>query len=125
ILRKSPVSKQVSFPAELLPKERAEISAKVSGYIKSLKVDIGDPVKQGQVLAVLEAPEYFSNYGQANAEVETARSKFLGSQDTYHRIVRASRVDGTIAANELEKAKSQMMADSAAMEAARSKLNSI
>ena len=71
LLKKSPVSKQVSFPAELLPKERAEISAKVSGYIKSLKVDIGDPVKQGQVLAVLEAPEYFSNWTSPPFVIET------------------------------------------------------
>ena len=125
ILKKEPVSKQISFPAELIPMEKAEIIAKVSGYVKSLKVDIGDRVQQGQVLAILEAPEFSSNYAQANADVQTARSKFLGSHDTYNRIVNASKVDGTIAANELEKVKSQMMADSSSLEAARSRLGSI
>lgn len=125
VLKKEPVSKQISFPAELIPLEKVEITAKVSGYIKILKVDIGDHVQQGQVLAILEAPEFVSNYAQANADVQTARSKFFGSLDTYNRILNASKVEGTIAANELEKAKSQMMADSSSLEATRSKLNSI
>jgi len=125
ILGKEPVNKQIIFPAELTSLERAEIYAKVSGYIKTLKADIGDRVQNGQVLAVLEAPEYFSNYAQANSDVQTARSKFLGSHDTYNRILSASKVDGTIAANELEKVKSLMMADSSSLEAAKSRLNSI
>ena len=125
ILGKEPVNKQITFPAELTSSERAEIYSKVSGYIKSIKVDIGDRVKQGQVLAILDAPEYYSNYAQANAEVQAARSKLLGSLDTYKRITSASKVDGTIAANELEKVRSQMMADSSSLEAAKEKLNTI
>ena len=125
ILGKEPVNKQITFPAELTSFERAEIYSKVSGYIKSIKVDIGDHVKQGQVLAILDAPEYYSNYAQANAEVQAARSKLLGSLDTYKRIAIASKVDGTIAANELEKVRSQMMADSSSLEAAKEKLNTI
>ena len=125
ILQKEPVNKQISFPAELISLEKTEIIAKVSGYIKSLKADIGDHVRHGQVLAILEAPEFFSNYAQANADVQTARSKFLGSNDTYTRILNASKVEGTIAANELEKVKSQMMSDSSSLEAAKSRLSSI
>ncbi len=125
ILQKEPVSRQVSFPAELIPMEKAEIIAKVTGYVKMLKADIGDHVQQGQVLAVLEAPEYFSNYAQANADVQMARSKYLGSLDTYNRVVNAAKVEGTIAANELEKVKSQMMADSSSLEGAKSRLSSV
>ncbi|HTF30629.1 MAG TPA: efflux RND transporter periplasmic adaptor subunit, partial [Flavitalea sp.] len=124
-LKKEPVTKQVNFPAELTSLERAEIFAKVSGYIKSVKADIGDRVQKGQVLAILEAPEFSSDYSQANANAQTAYSKFAGSLDTYKRILNASKVDGTIAANELEKAKSQMMADSSSLEAAKSRLTSI
>lgn len=121
ILQKDTVSKQITFPAELIPLERAEIFAKVSGYVNSLKVDIGDKVTKGQLLAVLEAPEMIANYAQSNADVQTARSKYLGSLDAYKRIVNAAKVDGTVAAGELEKAKSQMLADSAALDGARYK----
>ncbi|WP_315816779.1 efflux RND transporter periplasmic adaptor subunit [Paraflavitalea speifideaquila] len=117
------MNKQITFPAELVPLERAEIFAKVSGYVSALKVDIGDRVSKGQLLAVLEAPEMVANYVQANAEVQTARSKYLGSLDAYRRIVNAAKIEGTVAAGELEKAKSQMLADSAILDAARSKTN--
>ncbi|WP_170137788.1 efflux RND transporter periplasmic adaptor subunit [Chitinophaga dinghuensis] len=121
LLSKDTVSKQITFPAELIPLERAEMYAKVSGYVGTLKVDIGDKVSKGQLLAVLEAPEANANYAQANADVQIARSRYLGSLDAYRRIVNAAKVEGTIAAGELEKAKSLMMADSAALNAARSK----
>ncbi len=123
ILKKESFNKEVSFPGELLPLERAEIYAKVSGYVKNINVDIGDLVQQGEVLAVLEAPEMIANYAQANSDVQTARSMYAGSLDAYNRIVKAAKVEGTVAAGELERNKSQMMADSAALEAAKSKLN--
>jgi membrane fusion protein, multidrug efflux system len=122
-LRKDSVNKQISFPAELTPLERTEIFAKVSGYVKTLKVDIGDRVQRGQLLAILEAPEMIAGYAQANADVQSARSKYLGSFDAYKRIVNASKVEGTIAAGELEKVKNQMEADSASLEATKAKLN--
>jgi RND family efflux transporter MFP subunit len=123
ILHKDTARKQLNFPAELLPMERAEIVSKVTGYVGILRVDIGDHVSKGQVLAVLEAPEMKATYAQANAEVQTVRSKYLGSLDTYHRLVDASHTEGTIAIGELEKAKAQMQADSAALTAARAKTN--
>jgi membrane fusion protein (multidrug efflux system) len=123
VLQKDSVNKQITFPAELTPMERTEIFPKVSGYVKTLKVDIGDKVQKGQVLATLEAPEMVAGYAQAHADVQTARSKYLGSLDAWKRIANASKVEGTIAAGELEKVKNQMMADSASLEAARSKVN--
>lgn len=121
-LKKSAVNKKLAFPAELTPLERAEIYAKVNGYIKEIKVDIGDMVKKGQTMVLLDAPEIVSNYAQSNSELQTARSKYLAGLDIYKRILNASKVEGTIAAGELEKAKNQMFADSSTVEAAKSKL---
>lgn len=122
ILKKDSVNKQLTFPAELIPLERAEIVAKVTGYVQKIKVDIGDKVHKGQVLALLDAPEMGASVAQANADAQTARSKYLGSLDAYNRVFNASKVEGTIAAGELEKARSQMLADSASLNAARSKI---
>jgi membrane fusion protein, multidrug efflux system len=123
ILQKETINKEISFPGELLPFERAEVSAKISGYVNSIKVDIGDTVKKEQVLAILDAPEMIANYAQANSDVQTAKYKYAGSLDTYKRIVNAAKVDGTVSAGERERIKSQMMADSAILESSKSKLN--
>jgi RND family efflux transporter MFP subunit len=123
ILEKQQVNKQLSFPAELSPIERAEIFAKISGYVKAIRVDIGDHVKKGQLLAVLDAPEVISNYAQASADAQVNNARYSGSLDAYNRILNASKEEGTIAAGELEKAKSMMQADHSSLEAARSRLN--
>jgi membrane fusion protein, multidrug efflux system len=122
ILQKKSFNKKISFPGELVPFERAEIFAKITGYVKSIKVDIGDAVQKGEVIAILDAPEMNANYSQVNSDVQTARSKYIESLDAYKRITNAAKVEGTVAAGELEKVKNQMMADSAGLEALRSKL---
>jgi len=58
-----------------------------------------------------------ANYAQAKADAQAARSKYLGTLDAYNRIVNASKVPGTIATGELEKAKSVLQSDSASLEA--------
>lgn len=124
VLQKQEVNKKFTFPSELTALERAEIFAKVSGYVKSIKVDIGDKVRKGQVLAIIEAPEMLSNFEQASADVQFANSKYISSLDVFTRLENASKVAGTIATGELEKSRNQMLADKAAHEAAKAKLNS-
>lgn len=123
VLQKAQVSKQITFPAEIIPFERAEIRPKVSGYINAVKVDIGDKVQKGQVLIILDAPEALSNYAQANSDVQAAHAKYLGSLDVYKRILNASKVAGTVAESELEQAWTRMQSDSSSYEANKSKLN--
>jgi membrane fusion protein, multidrug efflux system len=123
ILQKETFNKEISFPGELLPLERAEIFAKISGYINTIKVDIGDAVSKEQVIAILDAPEIIANYAQVNSDMQTVKSRYIGSLDAFKRITNAAKVDGTVATGELERIKSQMMVDSAALEAAKSKLN--
>lgn len=58
----------VSVIGEARPFAEVTLYAKVSGYLKSVKVDKGDHVKQGQTLAVIESPETDESYNAAAAE---------------------------------------------------------
>src|SRR6266446_1630021 len=51
------LSTDLTLTAEFEPFQEVDVMAKVSGYIKSIKVDIGDRVREGQLLATLEIPE--------------------------------------------------------------------
>jgi membrane fusion protein (multidrug efflux system) len=113
LLKAATVEKITSLPGELLPYEVVEIHPKIPGYIKELKVDIGSDVKKGQVLGVIEAPEIESRLAESGSRMQAAKAKYNGSKDTYDRILIASKSDGVIAANELERAKNQMLTDSA------------
>lgn len=55
----------------------ANVFAKVSGYLQTLKVDIGSRVKKGDVLAVLYAPEIVEGRRQADAELKQAQAQVL------------------------------------------------
>lgn len=119
-LKKETIGKTLSLPAELLPWERADVFAKVQGYVRELKVDIGDRVRKNDVLLILDAPEVTANYASAAANLQAAKSKYHTSQDVYKRTVLASREKGAVSDSELERIKNQMFTDSATYEAARS-----
>lgn len=65
-------SATVSAPAHVEPYERAEIFAKASGFVAAVHVDIGDVVKEGQLLAELSIPEMMQEHLQKQALLEQA-----------------------------------------------------
>jgi len=62
----------LSLPGRLEAYIRAPIYARVSGYLKSWKYDIGAPVKSGQLLAEIDAPDLDQQLAQAEADLSTA-----------------------------------------------------
>ncbi len=52
----APQGPVLNLPGRLEAFSRASIFARVSGYLKSWKFDIGAPVKAGQLLAEIDAP---------------------------------------------------------------------
>ena len=51
------LSRGMVLTAEFKPYQEVDVMAKVAGYIKKINVDVGDRVKQGDLLATLEIPE--------------------------------------------------------------------
>ena len=51
------LARDLILTAEFRPFQEVDVMAKVAGYVKIIQVDVGDRVKQGQVLAILEIPE--------------------------------------------------------------------
>lgn len=119
-LEKKQVTKSLQIPAELLAYERTEINARVNAYVLRMLVDIGDQVRAGQVLALLEAPELLSQTAQGEARYGEAAARYSASLDRYDRLRRAAGQQGAISASELISAKNQMMADSSALLSAKS-----
>jgi RND family efflux transporter MFP subunit len=54
--------------------EDTDLFAKVSGYLSDVRVDIGDHVKAGQVLAVIDVPELKQELAEAQAQLESRKS---------------------------------------------------
>ncbi len=75
----------IDFPGRLEAYSQAQLFARVSGYIKEWKVDIGTPVKAGQLLAEIDAPDLDQQIMQAEAEVASAQANATLSKATLER----------------------------------------
>jgi RND family efflux transporter MFP subunit len=64
----------LELPGRLEAYSRASIYARVSGYLKSWKADIGTPVKAGQLLAEIETPDLDQQLLQAKADLASAQA---------------------------------------------------
>ncbi|MGJ7032314.1 efflux RND transporter periplasmic adaptor subunit [Niabella hirudinis] len=122
ILSSTELNKSIELPAELQPYETAALTPKVEGYVKQMRVDIGDRVRKGQVLVVLDAPELMARSAEFQTAISTARSKYMASKDVYDRLYKAAQAKtaGIVAPVDLEKSRNQQLADSAAYESAKS-----
>jgi RND family efflux transporter MFP subunit len=72
--RRATVAQRLQTNATLEAFEEADLFAKVSGYLSDVRVDIGDHVKAGQVLAVIDVPEMKQELAEAKAQFESRRS---------------------------------------------------
>src|SRR5580658_4920429 len=73
------LSNTLTLAGQFQPYQEIEVHAKVSGYVRRIYVDIGDRVRAGQTLAVLEIPEL-------DAQLKGTQAELLHSKD---EVVRA------------------------------------
>jgi len=83
--------REITVPAEFRPYTEVELHAKVSGYVKDMKVDFGDRVKAGQLLAVLEVPELTDDLDHALAAQRRAQADYRDAHLAYTRLVAVNK----------------------------------
>ena len=64
----------LTLPGNIQPFNKAAIFARVNGYVKGWDHDIGSPVKSGQVLATIDAPDLDQQLSQAKATLASVRA---------------------------------------------------
>lgn len=79
------LSGTITLTGEFIPYQEVDVLAKVAGYIRSINVDVGDRVHQGQVLATLEIPEMEDDLARAAAAIEQSASEAVRAEDDVHR----------------------------------------
>jgi RND family efflux transporter MFP subunit len=82
----------VTLTAELEPYYEVDVMAKEAGYIRHMLVDIGDHVKAGQLICVLEIPELQDDLQRAKADVQTASAEQSGAEQDRQRAVAAEAI---------------------------------
>lgn len=75
----------LTLAGQFQPYQVVDVHPKVSGYMKKINVDIGDVVKQGQTLAVLEVPELKAQLQETVFEVAQAKEEINRAQHEINR----------------------------------------
>jgi RND family efflux transporter MFP subunit len=75
----------LTIAGEFKPFQEVDIHAKVAGYIRVIRVDVGDRVKEGQVLAELEIPELSAQLAGTDAMVRRAQEEIRRAKSDVER----------------------------------------
>src|SRR5271170_1010738 len=70
----------LNLAGQFQPYQVVDVHAKVSGYIKNIYVDIGDKVRAGQTLAILEVPELNAQLKGTVSEVARSKDEITRAQ---------------------------------------------
>lgn len=145
VAKQQSLENTVTLSGEFRPFQVVDVHAKVAGYIKKISVDVGDKVRTGQVMAVLEVPELSAQILGAEASVKRSQDAIRRAQSdmaraksghaathlAYSRLKQASDArPGLIAEQELDdalakdqEAEAQVESEAAALSEANNQLS--
>jgi membrane fusion protein (multidrug efflux system) len=119
----------ITLPASMKPLEETILYSRANGFVKEWKVDIGDKVKAGQVLAQLETPELDQEIMQGRAQLaqsEASVKQAIANRDfaksSLERYKKLS-AEGLASQQELDEKSAQASIDAANVEVAEANVN--
>ncbi|MET7258424.1 efflux RND transporter periplasmic adaptor subunit [Dyadobacter fermentans] len=119
-LKKEQLVSNIQIPGELIAYQQVDIYAKVSSFVKKLHVDVGSEVREGQLLATMEAPELTSQLVTSESRLKSFEAIYQASKANYERLLETSKTPGTVSQNDLDVALAKQRSDLAQLDAARS-----
>jgi multidrug efflux system membrane fusion protein len=75
----------VALPASLRGLNEAALYARTNGYVRSWQKDIGDKVRKGDLLALIDTPEVDQDLAQAKATQEQIKARLVLAQSSLNR----------------------------------------
>lgn len=115
------LGRDVTMQAEFKPYQEVDLHAKVAGYLKTMRVDIGDRVKAGDLLAVLEVPELQGDLTKAEATAKRAEANYRESHANFTRLQAVNKAQSNLVSQQdLDAAEAKDAAGAAAIAEARS-----
>ena len=124
-LMKGRLSTTLYVPGELEAFYQVDLYAKVASFVKKLYVDIGSEVREGQLLATMEAPEIQSQLATALSREKAEEALYIADKASYDRVVETAKTPGTISPNDIDQADAKQKSDYAQLEALKAAYNEV
>ncbi len=115
------IADTVKLVGNIAPYRRVILSAETGGTVKEVAVELGDPVREGQVLARLDARSSTARLTQAKAQLQQAESARQLAQIDFERSERLHE-QGASSTLEYQRAEAQWLSAQASVEAAEAGL---
>ena len=137
VVQRGSITHLLAMAGQFQAYQVVDVHPKVSGFIRNIYVDIGDRVREGQTLAILEVPELRAQLAgtvagvarskdeitRAQHEVARAEAEYSALHVDNDRLQQAAKAQpGLIAQQELDDAQSKDLAAAAQVDAAKSAL---
>ncbi len=134
VVQRGDISHVLTLAGQFQPYQAVDVHPKVSGYMRRINVDIGDIVRQGQSLAILEVPELKAQLHQtvfeiaqskeeitrAQHEISSAEATNAALHSAYERLREAGQGHpGLIAQQELDDAQAKDLSSRAQVDSAK------
>jgi RND family efflux transporter MFP subunit len=71
------LERDLTLAAEFRPYQEVNLHAKVAGFLQQISVDVGDHVRAGDLIAILEVPEMADEEAQADASQRRSESELV------------------------------------------------
>jgi len=132
------IDNSLKLSGEFKAFQDVDVHAKVAGYIKTIYVDVGSHVRQGQTLAILEVPELAAQLAGADAAVrratedigrlqgdlQRAQSSHAAAHSAYKRLSDAAKTrEGLVAQQELDDVQAKDLESEAQVSSAKAALS--
>lgn len=94
--KKGAIGRTITLPGNVLAYQQATLYAKAAGYLKTITVDKGDRVKEGDFLADIEVPELIADRAKFAADVAVAEIDYRRQAEAHKKapeLVVAQAVD--------------------------------
>jgi RND family efflux transporter MFP subunit len=138
VVKRQDLGDTLTVSGAFKPFQDIDVHAKVAGYIRTIYVDVGDHVKEGQTLAVLEIPELAAELAGTDAAVRAAQEQIRRSQgdldrsqsthaaahSAYHRLKQAADTQpGLVAQQEVDDSQAKDLGAEAQVASAEAELS--
>ena len=81
VAQQGDLTAQLQVAGQFIPYQNVDVHAKVAGYVRWIKVDIGDIVHTNEVMAKMEVPELRDQLAETKASVQHAQAQVVREKD--------------------------------------------
>ncbi len=85
------LAQTMTMTGEFRPYQQAALHAKISGFLQTISVDVGDSVREGQAIAQLDVPELRSELEKALAAHGASEQEIIRAEANYNEAYLASK----------------------------------